>query len=451
MFARAAALDIHDIDANPRHALSRLATISLILGLLALGLVVPASSLADDPTFTVQVTNELGVPVSYGVLLADPGMDPADYSEDQPGTAAWSDDDQGDFTWSGPAGSDATIFVAYPGAVDSDCQDGEGVPAFQAIGPLTLRDVQPDATQSETVPTTFPDPGASASLGADEQRFAWLVNQLRATVGAPPVEIDPHLDTAASAQAQFQNGRFSASDRGVTQCGPGATTPDFRALEAGYPSGNGNSGEVSADRTAAIDPDEVFAALESSPADYLAMTDPDSTYVGIAIVDGASDNHLTADFQPADDGCVAPTTCGGLGFGIEGVAHRSPGGAPAPGSSGSIFSGATARWGCAKHAQHCTLNMHVRGRLRIAGATGARRSVHIYRIDQVGKAHVLATVRTGANGSIGFAIAAVPVPAGSAGHRAAVLNARWASVELRYVGNASVSAATVKVALHISA
>jgi Cysteine-rich secretory protein family len=463
MVAREGTIDTGEIVAHLVHARYRLAAISLLISLFALGLLAPARSLADDPTFTVQLQNELGVPVDYGVLVADPATDPDSYSEDEPGTVAWSDDDQGDYTWSAPAGSDVSLYVLYPGAVDADCRDTDGIAPLQAIGPITLSDVQPGATLTVAVPTSFPDPGASAAPSAQDQRFAWLVNRLRTSRGVQPVELDPHLDAASAAQSIYQNSRFSASGPGVTQCGRGATTPDFRALEAGYPSGNGQSGEVSADRSTGIDPDDVFAALEANPDDYLVMTDPGVAYVGVGIANGSSDNHLTADFQPEDDGCKAPTSCGGLGFGIEGTAGSNGAAPTGPSSSVATFSGSAAHWthstmpcpkrvrDCKAHARRASLSARVHIQLHIAGVAGAGKSVRVYRIDQAGKAHLLASVWTDANGRIAFTRTAELATTGSAQHRAASMNARWASVELRYAGSSSILAATSKLALHVSA
>lgn len=106
-----------------------------------------------------------------------------------------------------------------------------------------------------------------------------LVNQLRATYGLPPYQVDAALTAAAQAHAEW-----CAANNTFGHTGAGGTSPNDRALAAGYGGGawayateNGEYGTPASYMT----PEMVVQNWQNSPIHLSAMISPDYEHIGV--------------------------------------------------------------------------------------------------------------------------------------------------------------------------
>ncbi len=147
------------------------------------------------------------------------------------------------------------------------------------VGAITVR----------AVPDLAPAP-ASAAPADDEAAFVAALNQVRAGVGLPPLQVDPELTALARQWAR------TMADAGhiyhASSLSAGVTNPWLKLGE--------NVG-VGADVQVLVD------AFVASPGHYANIVDPAYTRIGVGVVYAGSALYTTHRFmQPAD--AAPPTT-----------------------------------------------------------------------------------------------------------------------------------------------
>ncbi|RMH76738.1 MAG: CAP domain-containing protein, partial [Actinomyces sp.] len=151
--------------------------------------------------------------------------------------------------------------------------------AFALVSAFTIR----------AVPDLAPKPVAAAPAD-DEAAFVAALNQVRAGVGLPPLQVDPELTALARQWAQ------TMADAGhifhASSLSAGVTTP---WLKLGENVGVGANVEVLVD------------AFVASPGHYANIVDPAYTRIGVGVVYAGSALYTAHRFmQPA--GAPPPTT-----------------------------------------------------------------------------------------------------------------------------------------------
>jgi uncharacterized protein YkwD/LysM repeat protein len=109
-----------------------------------------------------------------------------------------------------------------------------------------------------------------------------LVNQFRDTYGLPPLQIDPYLTFVAQTQAETL-----AASRSLNTLGTEGNPPDYRAVIAGYGSGN----SISVAENIAIgpvernSPEQVVAQWQQDYGYLDAMISEDYQHIGVGYVE----------------------------------------------------------------------------------------------------------------------------------------------------------------------
>ena len=105
-----------------------------------------------------------------------------------------------------------------------------------------------------------------------------LVNELRASHGVPPYQVDPILMSVAQAQASW-----SAANNHIGHDGPGGSSPNDRAQAAGYGGGSRSfATENVAHGTASLNtPDLVFSMWQMDWGHLNAMISADYEHIGV--------------------------------------------------------------------------------------------------------------------------------------------------------------------------
>jgi hypothetical protein len=136
---------------------------------------------------------------------------------------------------------------------------------------------------------------AADAASADEARFVALLNETRAAVGLPPLEVHPELTELARGWTDEMR-----SAGGISHADPISAGLDAPWLKLGENVGTGPG------------VDAVMDAFIDSPGHYANIVDPAFTHVGVAVVwDGERmyTTHRFMTLQPArPDAPVAPST-----------------------------------------------------------------------------------------------------------------------------------------------
>jgi uncharacterized protein YkwD len=142
---------------------------------------------------------------------------------------------------------------------------------------------------------------ADAAQNADPYYLIQLVNNVRAEYGLPPYQVDASLMAAAQAHSEWAASVGTHSHTGI-----GGSTPQDRAVAAGY--GGGQSVRVSENiywGTNAT-PESAVQWWRNSPIHFRGMTSTNYTQIGAGIAYSASGGFFTLNFGIVLDGSPPP-------------------------------------------------------------------------------------------------------------------------------------------------
>jgi hypothetical protein len=126
------------------------------------------------------------------------------------------------------------------------------------------------------------DASFTQAQGDPASELIWLVNQLRASYGVPPYEVDPILMSVAQAQASW-----SAANNHIGHDGPDGSTPNERAQAAGYGGGlRSFATENAAHGTVSYNTPQLVVTMMQSDWGHLnAMISPDYEHIGVGFAE----------------------------------------------------------------------------------------------------------------------------------------------------------------------
>jgi uncharacterized protein YkwD len=160
------------------------------------------------------------------------------------------------------------------------------------------------------VAAVAPAQPADAAQNADPYYLIQLVNNLRAEYGLPPYQIDASLMAAAQAHSEWAASVGTHSHTGI-----GGSTPQDRAIAAGY--GGGQSVRVSENIYWGTNATSESAVQwwRNSPIHFRGMTSTNYTQIGAGIAYSASGGFFTLNFGIVLDGSPPPAAPSSAGQG----------------------------------------------------------------------------------------------------------------------------------------
>jgi len=161
-----------------------------------------------------------------------------------------------------------------------------------------------------------------------------LVNQLRASYGQPPYQVDPILMNVAQTQANW-----SATNNYLGHLGPDGSKPDERARVAGYGTGSISFviENIAAGTLKLHTPELVVSMWQGDSGDLSAMVSPDYEHIGIGYAEGYGMSWYVMMVGWIDDGLSSTANPAGTTPLDNSIISSSPFVTNPPGENGRIY------------------------------------------------------------------------------------------------------------------